>query len=285
MQEHLFAPLGMSHSTFDGATGLEADMAQGYGHHRGYPVRLDPLAAPAINPAGGAITTVGDAGRYLRALLDGGSLEGGRVLSPESIEEMWRPSFQTSGTTGVGLGWEVQEVHGQKAVSWIGGAGTFGSIFMAMPERGLAVGVINNYDDGIAMEPLAEDILTIALGDEPQTRPAPVEASKLPIAVPDRSNWDRIVGTYASERDSLRVIREGDRLVATVAGGDVLTMSKAFGPNEGRTVDLVPTSPTDFVFLGDASVLDGMPVSFRIDSDRAVTLMLYGQPFGTRQDG
>ena len=59
----------------------------------------------------------------------------------------------------------IQQVYGRKAVSWIGGAGTFGSIFMVMPEEGLAVGIINNYDYAFGIQPRASDVLTLALGD------------------------------------------------------------------------------------------------------------------------
>src|SRR5262249_31788148 len=142
IQDHLFAPLGMNQSTFDLQNGAELGMAQGYGHHRGRAVRLDPFVVRGMSPTGGVITTTTDASRYFRALLNGGSLDGMTVLSPGSVAQMWQPSFHASETTATGLGWDVSEVRGQKAVSWIGGAGTYGSIFMAMPERGLAVGVI-----------------------------------------------------------------------------------------------------------------------------------------------
>jgi hypothetical protein len=39
---------------------------------------------------------------------------------------------------------------------------------MLLPARGLAVGVINNYDYAMGMMPLAEDLVSIALGDEPR---------------------------------------------------------------------------------------------------------------------
>jgi hypothetical protein len=155
---------------------------------------------------------------------------------------------------------------------------------MAMPERDLAVGVIDNYQEP-NMDPLAEDILTIALGDEPQARPAPVDPTKLPIAEPDRSDWDRRVGQYVGERDSVRISRVGDRLVGTLTSGDAFSIAQMLGSNEGRSFDLVPVGPTDFVVVGDVTTLDGMPASFKVEADGNVALMFGGFRLGTRQDG
>ncbi len=77
--------------------------------------------------------------------------------------------------------------------------------------------------------------------------------------------------------------RAGDRLVGTVAGGDFLTIARALGPNEGRDADFVPTSATEFMLVGDTTLLDEAPATFSAGPDGKVTLVLSGQPFGTRQ--
>jgi len=89
--------------------------------------------------------------------------------------------------------------------------------------------------------------------------------------------------TSAAPRDAIRISRIGDRLVATIAGGDILAIASALGPNEGRSLDLVPTGPTQFVLLGDTTVLDGAPVSFKVGADGIPMLLLGGAPFGARQ--
>jgi hypothetical protein len=71
--------------------------------------------------------------------------------------------------------------------------------------------------------------------------------------------------------------------VATIAGGDLLAIAQGLGPDEGRSVDLVPISPTEFVFAGDSTVLDGIPVSFKSGPDGRMMLMFGGAPFGVRQ--
>ncbi len=130
------------------------------------PRKLDWRLAPPGSWAGGVLMTARDVERYFQVLLNGGSFGGTRVLSPESVEEMWTPSFRISESISVGLGWIAEEVRGQQAMMWIGGTGTSGSIFMLLPDRGLAIAVLDNYDSA-EMHNLAKDIVSIALGDEP----------------------------------------------------------------------------------------------------------------------
>jgi hypothetical protein len=49
-------------------------------------------------------------------------------------------------------------------------------------------------------------------------------------------------------------------------------------------VDLMPTSPTYFLMRGDVTMLDGVPVSFKVRADGRMMLMFSGNPFGVRDD-
>ena len=283
LEEHLFAPLGMGHSTFDPALGAALGLAQGYGHHRGATVPLRTPLTRGYNPTGGTLTSAADVGRYLRALLNGGTLEGARVLTPASIAAMWTPSFRMSETDGVGLGWMVAGLDGERAVTWTGSVGTSGSVFLVLPDRGLGVAVLANRDAGPLLNQLARDLVTIVVGGDVPARPAPPDWAQFPPAAPDRSAWDAYVGTYAGSRDAIRVSRDGDRLLATVAGGDILAIAEALGPDEGREVEFVPTGPDAFVLLGAATVLDEAPAAFAAGPDGRPVLLLGGAPFGARQ--
>ena len=281
--DHLFSSLGMNHSTFDAEQGSKWGMAQGYGHHRG---RLVPLVTPLTRgymPTGGAMTSANDVSRYLRALLNGGALEDARVLSPESVNAMWTPTFRTGDKTAVGLGWMLEDVDGHAGWTWTGDIGTSSSVFLVIPDQHLGVAVMANYDTPATLNQLVADLVTIALGGEPVQHPAPPDLTKLPEATPDRSAWDSYPGLYKAIGDTIRISRQGDQLVATIAGGDLLAIAQGLGPDEGRSVDLVPISPTEFVFAGDSTVLDGIPVSFKSGPDGRMMLMFGGAPFGVRQ--
>jgi CubicO group peptidase (beta-lactamase class C family) len=282
---HLFAPLGMHRSTYDPVQGAAMGLAQGYGHHRGTPVPLTMPLARGYNPTGGALTTAEDVGRYLRALLNAGSLDGARVLGPESIHQMWTPQFRTGEKTAVGLGWMLEDVDGEPGWTWTGDVGTSSSVFLVVPGRNLGVAVIANTDAPASLNQLARALVAIALGGEPPVAPAPVDVAHLPVAEPDRSAWDSYVGLYTRERDAVRVSRVGDQLVASIAGGDILTISQALGPNEGREVEFVPTSATGFVLVGDSTFLDGTPASFGLGPDGNPVLLFGGVPVFSRQGG
>jgi CubicO group peptidase (beta-lactamase class C family) len=283
MAVHLFGPLGMGHTTYDPAAAAELGVVQGYGHHRGVPVPLRTPFTRGYNPAGMAVSSAADVGRYLRALLSGGALEGARVLSPDSVAQLWTPAFRMGETTGVGLGWGVGALGGQRAMNWTGGTGTSSSVFLVMPDQGLGVAVMANRDDGPGLRALSVDVATIALGGEPAARPAPVDWTQVPPVEPDRTAWDGYVGIYASPRSAVRVSLEGDRLLATVESGDFLMGSEQLGPNEGREAELVPTSATEFVLLGDSTALDQQTATFEPGPDGRPVLVLGGEPFGVRQ--
>ncbi len=93
-REHLFRPLGMTDTGF---TLDEAQCARGAGMHvRGTDGRL--TAGPFVRPepreffaGGGAIySTAPDYIRFERMILNGGALDGVRVLKPETVAEMGR---------------------------------------------------------------------------------------------------------------------------------------------------------------------------------------------------
>ncbi len=94
--DHIFAPLGMTHSTFyqPPPKAFPATPSEGY---RG-DTEKPPVGFEIFNPvgAGGLSSTAADMGRFGQALLNGGELEGKRILKPETLAAMWTPQFQAS---------------------------------------------------------------------------------------------------------------------------------------------------------------------------------------------
>ncbi len=96
--EHIFAPLGMTGSTFfqPPQAGLAATPSEGYrGDTEKPPVGFE-IFNPA--PAGGLSSTALDMGRFARALLHGGTAPtadgGGQILRAETLARMWTPQYQ-----------------------------------------------------------------------------------------------------------------------------------------------------------------------------------------------
>src|SRR5712692_10228580 len=88
MQRHLLDPLGMSHSTFRQPLpdDLAPLMAKGYRTSDTPPLTFFETIAAV--PAGGLSATGADMGRFIRALMNGGALDGVRILSKARLDEM-----------------------------------------------------------------------------------------------------------------------------------------------------------------------------------------------------
>ncbi|MGB5759842.1 MAG: serine hydrolase domain-containing protein [Acidimicrobiales bacterium] len=92
--EHVTGPLGMDDTAFlHSASMLERVAAV---HGRGpdgslTPIDIPPPANPEFEMGGGGLHgTMGDYGRFIRMILNGGQLEGTRVLAAETVAEMVR---------------------------------------------------------------------------------------------------------------------------------------------------------------------------------------------------
>lgn len=94
--EHIFTPLGMTHSTFLQPPPKELESFPSEGYRRN--TQKDPVGFEIFNPvgAGGVSSTAADMGRFGQALLNGGELDGKRILRPETLAAMMTPQFRAS---------------------------------------------------------------------------------------------------------------------------------------------------------------------------------------------
>jgi CubicO group peptidase (beta-lactamase class C family) len=94
--EHIFQPLGMKHSSFNQplAQGLSPFASDGYRSNTEKPAVGFEIFSPA--PAGGVSSTASEMGRFAQALLNGGELEGHRILKPATLQAMWTKQFVAS---------------------------------------------------------------------------------------------------------------------------------------------------------------------------------------------
>jgi CubicO group peptidase (beta-lactamase class C family) len=94
--DHIFAPLGMPHSTFyqPPQKPLESSPSEGYRAS----TMANPVGFEIFNPvgAGGVSSTAADMGRFGQALLNGGELDAHRILKPETLANMFTPQFRAS---------------------------------------------------------------------------------------------------------------------------------------------------------------------------------------------
>jgi CubicO group peptidase (beta-lactamase class C family) len=193
--DHIFAPLGMTHSTFyqPPPKAFPATPSEGY---RG-DTEKPPVGFEIFNPvgAGGLSSTATDMGRFGQALLNGGELEGKRILKPETLAAMWTPQFQASPQLppqcmGFYQNW-------RNDLRWIGHEGdliAFHSLFFVEPKEKLLLFVSYNSAGG-GDKPRPEIINMFSDRYYPSDR-------KQAFVSLSRSELTAVEGTYESTRRS-----------------------------------------------------------------------------------
>lgn len=163
---HLFAPLGMRDATFTPTAAQRARLMPIRARQADgtlAPSPLDLPAAPEFQPGGhGAYGTAGDYGRFVRALLRGGELEGTRILRPDITDLMFTdqlgdipmptstpavmpewtnevPAPPTRQTWGLGLQVSLEDFPGMRPAGTGSWAGIFNSYYWIDRTNGVAV--------------------------------------------------------------------------------------------------------------------------------------------------
>ncbi|MHC5112884.1 MAG: serine hydrolase [Planctomycetota bacterium] len=146
IEERIFRPLGMSHSsTSIAAAREEVHLARGYrwrgeDQWQALPMRSIDNAAPA-----GAINSnVIDMAKWIRLLLREGKLGDDVLISPERLNEMWTSEVPIAPGTSYGLGWMLSSWNGQRVVSHSGGIDGFTAHVALMPETGVGCVLLAN---------------------------------------------------------------------------------------------------------------------------------------------
>jgi uncharacterized protein YbbC (DUF1343 family)/CubicO group peptidase (beta-lactamase class C family) len=112
--EHIFKPLDMKDTQFKPPASLRARIAPTqYEHGSSGPVLWGVVHDPTSRFMGGVaghaglFSTVDDLSIYAQMLLDGGTHNGARILSPLSIEKMTEPQTPPDAMVLRGLGWDI----------------------------------------------------------------------------------------------------------------------------------------------------------------------------------
>jgi CubicO group peptidase (beta-lactamase class C family) len=163
VERHLLAPLGMTRSTFREPWGtqraeapmpeaLQQDMSRGY-VHRGGSFRAGSFEfIGQIGPAGALATTATDMARWMLAHLNGGELDGARILAPETARRMhaqhWAPHPDMP---GMAHGFIESGIHGYRAIGHGGGTVHFLSDMQLLPELAFGVFISTNTTGGGAL--------------------------------------------------------------------------------------------------------------------------------------
>jgi CubicO group peptidase (beta-lactamase class C family) len=160
--EHIFQPLGMKHSSFDQplAEGLSPFASDGYRSDTEKPAVGFEIFSPA--PAGGVSSTASDMGRFALALLNGGELEGRRILKSETLQAMWTKQFVASpALPPMCMGFYQTWRNGLHFIGHDGDLIAFHSMFLVEPKENLVLFISYN-SAGSANKTRAEIVTSFA---------------------------------------------------------------------------------------------------------------------------
>lgn len=257
VREEILEPLEMDRSTFDpGPFEDDDDATTGYLGGEEVP---EPTPFPfeeLIHPSGGLVSSVRELGRFLRAGMGDGALEGSRVAPPGTFERLQRRrarfhAYLDGREEEYGLGWMAQPLVGDRVV------GHGGSIGVSMAYAGY----------------LEDERLGVAIACNASAMPHPGDVGMAALALAtghDRTavpgfaleeKCEAVTGTYESFRG---------RTTATVEraeGGVSLSVS---GGWMGDEVVAYPTSLStdDHEFEAVGVLGEVLPVEFDVGGDR-----------------
>jgi CubicO group peptidase (beta-lactamase class C family) len=147
VEQQIFAPLGMRHSFTSQERALQQGMAQGHRYWFGFPAPATLPHEEDRMPTAALISSAGDLARYLLAQLNGGSLDGRRLLSPAGVAEMQRPAAPGDGFS-YAMGWRVGPIKGVPAIHHGGIVPHFRGKLVLLPEQRWGVAVLTNASTG-----------------------------------------------------------------------------------------------------------------------------------------
>ena len=101
VEQNVFAAIGMSHSF------VGKDQAPAHQAAAGYRPTDTPLRG-VFAPSAGGYSSASDLARFLIMEMNGGTIDGKRVLSTASVDQMHRPAVAENDFTGYAMGWRVR---------------------------------------------------------------------------------------------------------------------------------------------------------------------------------
>ena len=195
VEENIFKPVGMTHSTFDQPLppALADSMSKGYRLASSPPIAFETVTP---FPAGSLSSSATDMAKFMLAHLQKGQGDGGRILRPETVEKMHSRLFALDdGANGMAHGFYEESRNGHRIVGHAGDTIAFHSDLHLIPDTG--VGFFVSYNSGGKGEISPRSIVWDAFLDRyyPFTAPATVLESA-------KTDAQSVSGSYMVSRRS-----------------------------------------------------------------------------------
>nr|WP_255575834.1 serine hydrolase domain-containing protein [Duganella violaceicalia] len=226
---HIFAPLGMRHSSF--AQPLPPDLApllsKGYAVKTG-PAR--PFDTAQITPAAALSSTAMDMARFMLAHLGEPTAAGPPLLKPAALAQMHTVQFRHHPAgPGIALGFYEMDEVAQRLIGHTGDIPGFHSVIYLLPEQRLGLFIVQNTEANPGMR----ELLLKSFAERYLPPPSPAAAPPHQ-AVSDES--EQMQGSYRTTRrfessplslpfllldqNIVRVVKPGTLVIDTVRGSN-----------------------------------------------------------------
>lgn len=137
--EQVSKPLGLNDTRYE----TQEKMPERYVLSSGYRSELAESNRKLAYPSGGLVGSTGDLLRFGRCLLNGGSLDGARILGPAAVALFWRPYVRDvtyrGRKTSWGLSWQLGGPGDLRSVQTLFQWGASGTAMWVDSEAGLSV--------------------------------------------------------------------------------------------------------------------------------------------------
>lgn len=206
IENHIFKPLGMNHSTFDQPLPAELAPDMSVGYHSASNKQTIPFESVEIAPAGSMTASGTDMAHFMIAQLDNGQYDGASILSPAMIKSMHSPqSKMAPGVNGYDLGFYQENRNGLRIIGHAGDTNAFHSDMHLLLDK--HVGVFMSFNSaGKAGE---VEKVRMALFRGFLDRYYPYTAPQQKTVARPKSDAGRVAGWYLSTRR----IESGLRLI------------------------------------------------------------------------
>lgn len=173
LEEKIFKPIGMKHTSFGKDKELILDQANGYAMEGGQYAEAPYLNMAIPYAAGGLVSTVDDLYRWMQAL------QGYRVVSKTSLQKAFSAyQLKDGSSTPYGFGWQLDQLYGKQIVGHDGIIQGFLANAIYVPEEDLFVAVLSNCTCKNPVG-LSHKLAAFAMGEYPLVQKGPQDPNKL----------------------------------------------------------------------------------------------------------
>jgi CubicO group peptidase (beta-lactamase class C family) len=277
LTQALFTPAGMTDAHYDRQAAIIPRRAAGYDHDGRNPINTITAETSLAHGAGSLIASARDMLALTRAL------RSNRLVSATTLQTAWQSRLTPEGgETGYGLGFNVGEFLGERAVWHTGSINGFQSVWIMLPDSDRAIAILSNGYYRPNVTTTARRILADMAG-----RPVPAFE---PHAL-DEAAWLPAQGRYRLENGDLLQLHVQDGVRYNINGGRWHELTWGGGrlfyrPDSLAHLRLAPQAggaDAALILVGplleqqsghfEPGELDGVRVSIPLDPDEAADLI------------